>query len=442
MGKDESGKKTYHPKHYLLWFLNEIKAMMNSSIMTDLPDDQQFTISYGALWRLIKSVNYIKYRDDMPENTCTCEHCENLDLLLTALSSHVPSIPKDGSHLMKVVMCNPESVKCVDFLCEICSDGNTLTQELLDDISEVEEVLYYKWITGEKFPEKKQQIVTGSEAASDLKVMIKSYRRHHYNRFRQHKEMKKAKECLLGSNSAIIQVDFAENYVNTQRNAIQTAYFGQENFTLYTACVWYDLEGEVKVASFCIVSDSMDHSRVAAFNFNSILIDQCKKMVPGIRVVYFWSDGCAAQFKSKYCFAQLTSLANDNHVSLTWSYFESHHGKGPVDGVGGKVKSSVYKDVKAGIVVISSPKQFAEYANQRLPSITTMFVSKNDIKAVTLDPVPDVPGTRQIHFVFQEMVLNQVTLTFFKNSQFEICTEEPFRKQVYSPQCTFYNTSK
>ena len=60
-----------------------------------------------------------------------------------------------------------------------------------------------------------------------------------------------------------------------------------------------------------------------------------------------------------------------------------------------------------------------------------MFVSKNDIKAVTLDPVSDVTGTRQIHFVLQEKVSNQVTLSFFKNSQFEICTEEPFRKQVY-----------
>ena len=36
------------------------------------------------------------------------------------------------------------------------------------------------------------------------------------------------------------------------------------------------------------------------------------------------------------------------------SYFESHHGKSPVDGIGGKIKSTIYSDVKAVQVLTGS----------------------------------------------------------------------------------------
>ena len=40
-----------------------------------------------------------------------------------------------------------------------------------------------------------------------------------------------------------------------------------------------------------------------------------------------------------------------------------HHGKGPMDGVGGCVKRSVFKHVLSGKVVISTPDGFVTYAN-------------------------------------------------------------------------------
>ena len=37
---------------------------------------------------------------------------------------------------MKAVIYDPVSVECVDFLCKICCEENTLTQELLSDSSD------------------------------------------------------------------------------------------------------------------------------------------------------------------------------------------------------------------------------------------------------------------------------------------------------------------
>ena len=53
--------------------------------------------------------------------------------------------------------------------------------------------------------------------------------------------------------------------------------------------------------------------------------------------IYFWSDGCAAQFKSKFTFHNLIFFPAD--IKIHWHYFESHHSKGALDGLGGCVKN-------------------------------------------------------------------------------------------------------
>ena len=53
----------------------------------------------------------------------------------------------------------------------------------------------------------------------------------------------------------------------------------------------------------------------------------------------------------------MTTFPDD--LSISWNYFESHHGKGPV--------------------VISIPEQFATFANQQIDGIKVQFVSEDDI---------------------------------------------------------------
>ena len=55
-----------------------------------------------------------------------------------------------------------------------------------------------------------------------------------YNIYRQCSELKYLKENL-GENKAILSVDFSKNYENKQKHEIQSAYFGHEAFTLFTA---------------------------------------------------------------------------------------------------------------------------------------------------------------------------------------------------------------
>ena len=51
-------------------------------------------------------------------------------------------------------------------------------------------------------------------------------------------------------------------------------------------------------------------------------------------------------------------------MSLEWHYNETHHGKGPMDGIVGTIKSLVYRKVLSGGVVIDTAKKFGEFANE------------------------------------------------------------------------------
>ena len=84
IGKD--GDKLYSAKHYFLWKLNEIVPLMNKATKNDngKGDIFEFVVTYGSLWRLLNSLKHIKYQNEIPENTCTCDYCENVELMLKA----------------------------------------------------------------------------------------------------------------------------------------------------------------------------------------------------------------------------------------------------------------------------------------------------------------------------------------------------------------------
>ena len=87
--------------------------------------------------------------------------------------------------------------------------------------------------------------------------------------------------------------------------------------------------------------------------------------------IIIWSDGCASQFRSRFVFYLLHSLYPEKE--LEWNYNEAHHGKGPIDGIGGTLKNQVFQHVKSGRVIISSPKDFALATNKYVPSISTIY---------------------------------------------------------------------
>ena len=58
-----------------------------------------------------------------------------------------------------------------------------------------------------------------------------------------------------------------------------------------------------------------------------------------------WSDGPSSEFKNKYMGFLIQELSKKHGKPFIWKFSATSHGKGVVDGVGGKIKSSVHKKV-------------------------------------------------------------------------------------------------
>ena len=167
----------------------------------------------------------------------------------------------------------------------------------------------------------------------------------------------------LRETELMIYVDFSENYKSQQQNEIQSAYFGHSTFSLFATCVYYrnTADGEVKKISVTVTTEA-SQSRITAISCVDMVINHSlAKITNNIVKVFIISDGCAAQFHSRYVFMLLTMLKPE--LSLEWHCNEAHHGKGPMGGVSSTVKNMVYRRVLAGDVVIDNPKKFADFAN-------------------------------------------------------------------------------
>ena len=64
---------------------------------------------------------------------------------------------------------------------------------------------------------------------------------------------------------------------------------------------------------------------------------------PTIETIHTFSSGAASQFKQQYLFSNLHTWEQNTQTNIVWNVFATLHGKGPVDGLGGTGKYSVWR---------------------------------------------------------------------------------------------------
>ena len=80
--------------------------------------------------------------------------------------------------------------------------------------------------------------------------------------------------------------------------------------------------------------------------------------------------------------------------SLCWFYNEGHHGKVPMDNVGGTNENVIFRKVKSGQIVVHTPKEFSDAAMKFVPSIIAVYLPKSD---EIIHQAPSMPETLSIH---------------------------------------------
>lgn len=269
---------------------------------------------------------------------CICTHHQNPQLMLLAFGSR--DIPITLKDLMKKTVCDVESEKCMMRMCKSCpgEEGIKSDADLVTMLDLQDEVQYKQWVSTDQT---KLLTITDSceEFLEKLASKIVKLTRHHFTAKAQSSYLKSLKDSLTSS-EAIIQGDFAENYSFITQDEAQGFHWENSQATLHPFVVYYrsDDGGALKHASFCMISDSRMHNTSAVYSFQCKLLPLLKDLIPTLKKVHYFSDGCAGQYKNRYNFINLCHHKNDFELDCEWNFFATSHGKGPCDGIGGTVK--------------------------------------------------------------------------------------------------------
>ena len=227
----------------------------------------------------------------------------------------------------------------------------------------------------------------------------------HVDRMKKQYEQIRHLKQNLPTHHMILQLDFAENYSCRSLEEVQSAYFNQTSVTLHPIVVYYkDDTAELTHKSYIIVSDEMSHKASTVMTFIDDIISELKKLDPLLNTIHYWSDSPSSQYRNKYIFNLIANHHEMYDIHAVWNNFESGHGKGPYDGLGGSCKRLADEAIRCGKYVIQDAKSFFKWAQvSNMKNVCFRFVSGSKCsekeQTVSKMPVKAVNGTMKLHAV-------------------------------------------
>jgi len=360
---------------------------------------------------------------------------------------------KNAECLLPQLCCSTEDRKCMGRKCDYCRDS--VIQYKADGAPDGNLTFWWEWATEQSSYDKngvtkisrimKKQLKHGT--VEDLKKLMEQDVKnvlcpHVYNIRHQFSAYKTLKNSLR-SQEAVLHIDFSENYVCQYFSEVQSCHFGggHQQAVLHTG-VCYTVYGHF---SFGTISDCLRHDASAVWAHLHPVLLFLKEQYPSVDMLHFFSDGPSAQYRNKANFYLLSTLVNTYGMRCaTWNMFESGHGKGAPDGVGGTLKRRADDIVQHGGDIPNAKALFDALSVDS--AIKVFFVSGENISEVDKLHVNQsaIPGTMKVHQVFtaspRKIALRQ--LSCFCNNRIpdEACVcydtihhEFPVHKQIIQP---------
>ncbi|XP_049886327.1 uncharacterized protein LOC126380771 [Pectinophora gossypiella] len=360
--------------------------------------------------------------------TCLCIKHSNMDLLFMALKQSGLLSNQNIFALLTSLVCDTKKRECMYGECETCKN-----QKCNYNVSEspTELVTWLQWErvnheytkvengTPKLLITKKTEKQTKTGSEEELKKKFEEnfvlYKKHCYNVFHQ---QQKYQEIIknLGPNEALILCDFSENFSCKLHEEIQAMHFGasKNQITLHCGMVYWANEAQ----SFCTILDNNSHDPPAIWAHLLPVLKMIKAKTPTIDTIHFYSDGPSSQYRQKKNFYLLCLFGLKLKLNfLTWSFFESGHGKGVADGIGGSVKRSLDRQVLYGNDITSGLNAY-DVLTRCMKSVKCIYVTERDISNIQklVPTLKAVPCTLQIHQVlYQPAATNSNTEMFYRN---------------------------
>uniref|UniRef100_A0A8D8WWA4 Uncharacterized protein n=1 Tax=Cacopsylla melanoneura TaxID=428564 RepID=A0A8D8WWA4_9HEMI len=341
-------------------------------------------------------------------DTCLCRQHVNIELKARKLKELNQVDTCDLQTLIEQVVCNRKSQDCMYQKCEQCKDNVLLVVDKMPQ----EPTKWQKWdtiveerekIKGNETIQFKVKVSskitergTVSQLGQSFNDELSKFKKHVFNIKNQYKAYRTLKENLH-DNETVIHIDFSENYMCKYSSEIQSFHFGasRKQATIHTGVLYLKDKDPI---SFASVSNCLDHGPNAIWAHLKPVLEKLKRENPQVQLVHFFSDGPATQYKQKKSFYLFCTKLFEMFQGGTWNFFESSHGKGAPDGVGGALKRVANEQVGCG-KDIPTPETLFEILKEN-SNVELFFVDEKDVdnigKIVPTDILP-IQGTREIH---------------------------------------------
>ena len=309
------------------------------------------------------------------------------------------------------------SFECATGLCKECPP---LPLSVRDGVDMSSTLVFTQWKKG---PSGRPSIKTSinslfqvsmsiSTAMETLKEQAVALKSHIFVAYNQWKAKKRAEENLDCDTLMLVE-DYQQNLTVELAETTTSTVFGANviNIAEFPAVVFYRQEEASPVQKACITffSDDLshDHQQVQAFEKRIVEIVQLKAGNIFKKIIRF-SDGCGAQFKSRFCLADLCQmsgkvLGQDQECRVQAHYFASHEGKSDSDTAGSLEKLRAERILlRNEHLVITNAAQLVNAIQAAAPPLECSAAAKYSFRLVDrvashLRPAVPVKGIMKLH---------------------------------------------
>ena len=325
-------------------------------------------------------------------NVCCCPKCENAKFIVQAINqacqkNHLGNLQlkgeKDLADLNLCAYIKHPNHACFDGSCESCADTVKSHYQPLVDEAPDQPMKYNKWQTvrAEKMIRdgkggKKPKICTSTDLVTHTTTVnefvetavkeVDSLCNHLFRARWQQSQFTDAKD-VMPPRSAVMVIDFAQNYACSYQDEVQSAHWSQNQVTIHAMVAYTNVSdtesSAMHIVNMVALSPDLKHDAAAAAVYCDLVCTHLKDEYGVTKVIQF-SDCCASQYRGKVSFADI-SLSPD----VERHYYVSSHGKSAADGLSAVVKHSVTHAVTHRKALVRNAKELFNYCEDHLTDV-------------------------------------------------------------------------
>ena len=369
---------------------------------------------------------------------CCCTYCENVRLKLQTLNKIIKDQPSvSTTNIVDSTLCDKVGLhhphKCIQRQCDNC--GTNQLREKYVDILQTEGNREVTWKEGQKkkVPLDADRFVsrvvlisnvgTFNEFFNKLESALAPHAEHLFRASWQYEQFRE-NVSTIKEGELVMAMDFSENYTCRYGREIQSFHWNQKQITIHPMMLYYMKHGELQKEGFTTITDDLKHDSFAVSEFEKVAVQHLRDNGTEVHTIHQWTDGCAAQYKCRHSFSDISQAESKINAKLTRNYFETSHGKGPCDGLGGiikrKVSNAIIQDDNR---IVSNASELTQFCEENLRTVggtssksraNRYAASSRNFKYIPMidrtstTSAKTVPGCRKLHSVKSTGVNHQL----------------------------------